>query len=105
MNDSNIFGNFSSSINVNETISQQIKQVKISKWFIMCMAIEGTIMLIVLALLLVCKCKVGVSQVVTGFNHRLKLKFREYIYIPCICRFGLNVNDIDGYNLVIDTDV
>ena len=105
MNDSNIFGNFLSSNNINETISHQLKNEKIATWFIVVMAIEGMSMLTVFALVLVCRCKVGVSQVVTGFNHRLKLKFREYIYIPCICRFGLNVNDIEGYNLVIDTDV
>ena len=105
MNGSNIFGNFSNSINSNDTISQQVKNEKIATWFIVVMAIEGMIMLSVLALALVCRCKVGVSQIITGFNHRLQLKFREYIFIPCICRFGLNVKDIEGYNLVIDTDV
>ena len=105
MNGSNIFGNFSNSINSNDTISQQVKNEKIATWFIVVMAIDGMLIISVFALALVCRCKIGVSQVVTGFNHRLKLKFREYIYIPCICRFGLNVNDIEGYNLVIDTDV
>ena len=105
MNTSNIFGNFSDSINGNETISQQVKDEKIATWFIVVMAIEGMIMLSVFALALVCRCKVGVSQIITVFNPKLQRKFRELIYIPCICRFGLNVRNVEGYNLVIDTDV
>ena len=105
MNTSNIFGNFSDSINGNETISQQVKHEKIATWFIVVMTVEVILILCVWTLALVCRCKVGVSQIITGFNHKLQLKFREYIYIPCICRFGLNVKDIEGYNLVIDTDV
>ena len=105
MNTSNIFGNFSDSINGNETISQQVKDEKIATWFIVVMTVEVMLILSVFALALVCRCKVGVSQIITGFNHKSQLKFRELVYIPCICRFGLNVKNIEGYNLVIDTDV
>ena len=105
MNGSNIFGNFSNSINDNDTISQQVKNEKIATWFIVVMAIDGMLIISVFALALVCRCKVGVSQIITGFNHKLQLKFRELVYIPCICRFGLNVRNVEGYNLVIDTDV
>ena len=105
MNTSNIFGNFSDSINGNETISQQVKDEKIATWFIVVMTVEVMLILCVWTLALVCRCKVGVSQIITGFNHKLQLKFRELVYIPCICRFGLNVRNIEGYNLVIDTDV
>ena len=105
MNTSNIFGNFSDSINGNETISQQVKDEKIATWFIVVMTAEVILLLCVWTLALVCRCKVGVSQIITGFNHKLQLKFRELVYIPCICRFGLNVRNIEGYNLVIDTDV
>ena len=105
MNTSNMFGNFSDSINGNETISQQVKDEKIATWFIVVMTVEVMLILCVWTLALVCRCKVGVSQIITGFNHKLQLKFRELVYIPCICRFGLNVRNIEGYNLVIDTDV
>ena len=105
MNTSNIFGNFSDSINGNETISQQVKDEKIATWFIVVMTVEVILLLCVWTLALVCRCKVGVSQSITVFNPKLQRKFRELIYVPCICRYGLNVRNVEGYNLVIDTDV
>ena len=105
MNTSIIFGNFSDSINGNETISQQVKDEKIATWFIVVMTVEVILLLCVWTLALVCKCKVGVTQSITVFNPKLQRKFRELIYIPCICRYGLNVRNVEGYNLVIDTDV
>ena len=105
MNASNIFGNFSDSINGNETISQQVKDEKIATWFIVVMTVEVILLLCVWTLALLCKCKVGVTQSITVFNPKLQRKFQEFIYIPCVCRYGLNVRNVEGYNLVIDTDV
>ena len=105
MNTSIIFGNFSDSINGNETISQKINHQEISPWFIAVMTVEVILLLCVWTLALVCKCKVGVTQSIIVFNPKLQRKFRELIYIPCICRYGLNVRNVEGYNLVIDTDV
>ena len=105
MNGSNIFGNFSNSINSNETISQQVKNEKIATWFIVVMTVEVMLILCVWTLALVCKCKVGVTQSITVFNPKLQRKFQEFVYIPFICRYGLNVRNVEGYNLVLDTDV
>ena len=105
MNTSIIFGNFSDGIKANETVSQRINHQEISTWFIAVMTVEVILLLCVWTLALVCKCKVGVTQIVTVFNPKLQRKFREVIYIPCICRYGLNVRNVEGYNLVLDTDV